>query len=62
MVVRAKGVLTVAGPGSRGGSSACVGIVHKSGKLAFDINLKETRKASLGVDAGLIRLAQKVTK
>lgn len=62
MVAQSKGVLTVAGPGSRNTGSNCLSIVNKAGKLAFDINLRHTRKASLGVDAGLIRLARKVTK
>lgn len=62
MVLQSKGVLTVAGPGSRESSATCLSIVNKSGKLAFDINLRHTRRSSLGVDAGLIRLARKVTK
>ena len=62
MVESSKGVLTVSGPGSARRNATCLALVNKSGKLAFDIDLKLTRKASLGVDAGLIRLANNVTK
>ncbi len=60
--VRSKGVLTVAGPGSRASGVTCLEIVRDGGKLSFDINLKHTRRASLGVDAGVIRLAHNVTR
>lgn len=62
MVARSEGVLTVAGPGGAGGGATCLDIVQEAGKLAFNINLKQTRHASLGVDAGLIRLAHKVSR
>ncbi|MDF1739861.1 MAG: YfiR family protein [Verrucomicrobiales bacterium] len=62
MVARSEGVLTVAGPGGSGGGAACLDIVQEAGKLAFDINLRRTRNASLGVDAGLIQLAHKVSR
>jgi hypothetical protein len=62
MTRRSRGVLTLFGPciGKRSGS--CLSLVRLGDKLAFDIDLQNTRRSDLQIDAGLISLAREVKK
>jgi hypothetical protein len=62
MTRRSRGILTVFGPGSGLRADPCLRLAREEDKLAFDIDLRCTRRSDLDVDAGLIRLARNVKK
>ena len=62
MTRRSRGILTVFGPGSGLQIDPCLRLAREGENLAFDIDLRSTRRSNLDVDAGLIRLARNVKK